>query len=174
VAWFGLATAPLLASRLGDAAPGDGLPRRLLRPLSGLLGALWLLFLGRGLASKDPPLAPETPVALVAAIAADAPGGRLFGPMEYGGYAAFALGEGWLHAGDIRAWVFDDDDWDLYLDVSRAADGWEDTLDANEVTHLMTWTPFHGDTLAPAAAASPRWALLAETKHGAAYRRVTE
>ena len=174
VAWFGLATAPLLASRLAEGLGEDeGLPRRLLGPVSALLAVLWLLFLGRGLAPQAPPLAPEPPVALVAAISAAAESGRLFGPMEYGGYAAFTLGEGWLHSGDIRAWVFDDDAWSLYLDVSRAHPGWEEALEAHGVTHLLTWRAFHGETLEPAADASPRWEKIAEAETGAAYRRAT-
>jgi hypothetical protein len=173
IAWFGLATAAPLAIRLSETmAPEHGVPRRLGRVVTGVLGMLWLLFLGRGLAPTDTPLHWDTPVDLVAAIGENAATGRIFNPPEYGGYLALELGPAFTTSGDIRAWVFDDEAWNLYLDVSNAVDGWEDTLDAHGVTHLLLWERYHGTTLLPEVEASARWRKIAEDDFGAAFARV--
>ena len=174
VAWFALASAAPLAARLGATMSAErGFPVRLMKPLYGLFAVMWALFIVKGLSPRDSgPDDRGTPVALVDALAADAKTGRLLGAPEYGGYVSYRLWPGWLHSGDIRVWVFDDPAWNLYLEASRAGPGWEALLEEHGVTHLLTWAPFHGETLQAAAAASPRWETLAETENGAAFRRV--
>jgi hypothetical protein len=173
VAWFGLATAVPLAVRLAAAmGPERGFPSRLMRPIYVLFAALWALLLGKGLAPPEGgSLDDDTPVALVDALEADTAEGRLLGPPEYGGYVATRLWPGWKHCGDIRTWIFDDEAWGIYVELSRAPEGWEDRLDELGVTHLLLWEAYHGQTLLPAARASERWELLAETEFGAAFRR---
>ncbi len=173
VAWFALASAPPLAVRLGRGRPAErGLPARLLRPIYGLAIAGWPALLIAGLRpDRAAPLHPETPVALVDALAAEGDSGRLFGPPEYGGYVSWRLYPGWLQSGDIRTWLFDDATWDRYLSISRADPGWEALLDEGGVTHILTLADFHGEGLQPAAAASERWELVAEDRRGALFRR---
>ena len=176
VAWFGLATAVPLAERLTWSIGSEGgLPRRFVRGLQGGLAALWLVLLGRGLAPLDEPLEDMTPTVLVDAIEAsleDAPTpARVFNPPEYGGYVDHRLYPRALTSGDIRTWIFDDEAWNLYLEVSGAPEGWSDLLDEAEVTHLLLWAPFHGEELEPAVEAHGGWIELARTDNGSAWRR---
>ena len=173
VAWFALASAAPLAARLSATMSAErGFPARLMRPLYGLFAAMWALFVVKGLSPREAgPDDGGTPAVLVDALAADADGGRLLGAPEYGGYVSYRLWPGWLHSGDIRVWVFDDAAWSIYLEASRAGPGWEALLEEHGVTHILTWAPFHGETLQAAADASPRWEKLAETENGAAFRR---
>jgi hypothetical protein len=179
VAWFGLATAIPLAECLSASMSREGgLPRRLLRPMQGVLITLWAVLLAKGLAPLDQPLHPDTPVALVDSIAADLadhPGqARVFTPPEYGGYVAHRLYPNALVSGDIRTWIFDDEAWNFYLEVSELRSGWQQQLADRHVTHLLLWRPFHGGRLDDAIAAGQGWILLERTEFGSAWRRDTE
>ncbi len=176
VAWFGLATAVPLAERLTWAIRAEGgMHRRVLRPFQAALVLLWTVLLVKGLAPLEEPLDPDTPVALVEAIAADlgdAPApARVFTPPEYGGYVSQRLYPQALTSGDIRTWIFDDQAWGFYLEVSNTAPGWQDQLDTRGVTHLLLWAPFHGELLDPAIQADGGWVELARTDNGSAWRR---
>ena len=175
VAWFGLATAiPLAAALTERLPPSAGLPHRILRPVNWILCTCWLVFLFKGLSGQDDLLHSDTPTSQLDALAADASTGRLFGPPEFGGYVAARLWPAWQHSGDIRTWVFPDDAWAVYVEVSRAPDGWSERLDRYGVSHLLLWQQHHGETLLPAARAATQWTLLFEDEWGAAFRRQNE
>ncbi len=176
VAWFGLATTLPLAMRLSASMSVEGgLPRRLVRPLQGALAALWAVLLARGLAPLDAPLEAMTPITLVDAIAEDLSDddaqARVFTPPEFGGYVAQRLYPRALVSGDIRTWIFDDEAWGFYLGVSATSPGWEEALKEEGVTHLLLWTPFHGQDLDPAVARDENWVELARSENGSAWRR---
>ncbi len=177
VAWFGLATTVPLAARLNRRmTPSEGIPRRVGLPMASVLAVLWVAMLARGLAPTDTPLHWDTPIPLVDALEQDCPPEssppcRVLVAPEYGGYVAFRLWPGAEISGDIRTWVFSDEAWQIYLDLSAAGEDWEDTADTHGITHILTWKAFHGNALDPAARDSDRWELTAESEHGALFRR---
>jgi hypothetical protein len=172
VAWFALATAPVLGTTIRSIIGAErGLPRRIVRPLTLGLGVTWVVLLGRGLSGTERQLDPETPVALVAAIAADASGGRVLNPPEWGGYLTFELGEAWLTSGDIRAWVFSDAAWAVWIDTATARPGWQARLDDAEVTHVLLTGVVPTSSLGPALDAHDGWVQLASDATGSVWRR---
>jgi len=182
VAWFGLATALPLARQLSTATEAPArLDRRHLL-LLGLAAAFWLAMLGEGV-PRQVELAPDTPVALAEALAAEAPSGRVFAPMEACGYLAWRFHEPsssadapmgrmpWPYFLDMRVWIYSDEVWDEFMSVSRAEPGWEQALAARQVSHLLLSHSFHGAGLLPAARSAPGWELVAEDAAGALFRR---
>ncbi len=167
VAWFGLATAPALALRLSEGmGPDRGLPG--LGKLAIPLGLAWLVFLAKLVQPLEQPLHQDTPEALVRPL--EQAHGNILNPPEYGGYLNW-VAPGLETSGDIRTWVFDDHAWDLYVLISRAPPDWEDQLRAQGVQHLLLLEAFHGETLLPAARASPCWRELASDERGASFSR---
>jgi hypothetical protein len=176
IAWFGLATAPLLAIWL-DRAPTvqKGWPRRGLQLLGG---ALALFFFGLALRLLPPErgLKAQTPIAAAQALresCGDCRGARILNPPEYGGYLNVAV-PGLLTSGDIRSWVFPDSAWQVYLEMSEAPPDWELRLANNQVDYVLLWRPTQGETLLPAMQASTYWEILAEDEFSALMRRTPD
>ncbi|MCP4808920.1 MAG: hypothetical protein GY913_00275 [Proteobacteria bacterium] len=166
IAWFGIAMAPALAMRLSSVmGPDRGNP--LARPLSWALGVAGLVFVGRLVQPLEQPLHSETPVDLVAALNGT---NKVFNPPEYGGYIAWEHPETKV-SGDIRTWLFEDAVWNEYVLVSRAPEDWEARM--AEVDGMLLLESFHGETLLPAALASPCWRLAAQSEYGATFVRTT-
>ncbi|MEC7240777.1 MAG: hypothetical protein VXW32_06030 [Myxococcota bacterium] len=173
IAWFGIAAAVPFAMQVHRLmAPSQGLPPRLYRGIASAVGLYWAVVLGSALGPKTSELDPDTPIAGIAAIQESAPGGRLFNPPEWGGYATMTLGEAWKTSGDIRVWVFDDPSWRTYPVLVQAPDGWEEALDERSVSHLLLRKEhFHALLIEPARR-SHKWTLLHEDEHSAAFQRV--
>ncbi len=170
VAWFMLATAPVAAVTAQDLwGREQGLNARLVKLANAVLAALWSMMLFRGLQAPDTPLHKETPVALVAALGADASRGRVLQPPEWGGLVVFELGEDFEIVSDIRGWIFDDDAWAVWFETASAVEGWEDTLDDAGVSHVLLT---EACPLEDALDAHPSWERLAEDETGALWRRV--
>lgn len=186
IAWFGLATAVPLAAAL--TAPEDrGRPAAPLssaqRLLLACLGAAWLALLSCGV-SRQVELAADTPVGLAERLAQEPPGGRVFAPMEAGGYLAWRFhspgSDAALPLGamehpyflDMRVWIWSDPVWDEFMAISSAAPGWQAKLDAWDVRYLLLSHDFHGPGLLAAARDSSAWELLDEDAAGALFRRV--
>jgi hypothetical protein len=186
IAWFGLATAMPLAllltpeHRRGEPSPSLS---------HGQRGALAVLVIGwLGLLSQGVPLrvelAPDTPVALAERLAQEPDGGRVFAPMEMGGYLAWRFHQpsadptqplgrmAHPYFLDMRVWIWRDEVWNEFESISAAEPGWQAKLDARQVRYLMLSHSFHGAGLLPAARSSERWELLAEDTSGALFRRV--
>jgi hypothetical protein len=186
IAWFGLATAMPLALLLTPQerrhTPCPPLPGRQ-RALLVALVLAWLALLGRGVPLRVE-LAPDTPVALAERLAEEPDGGRVFAPMEMGGYLAWRFhrpsADPQLPLGtmahpyhlDMRVWIWRDEVWRSFESISAAEPGWEEALTASGVRYLMLSHSYHGDGLLPAARASERWEILAEDGAGALFRRV--
>lgn len=173
IAWFGLATAPLLALRLSalPATPG-GLPRAWVRgALLGLL-LLWTALLREAWIRWTPQLTPDTPVAAVEAVRRDAPSGRVLVQPEYGGYVTWCLWPNFLISSDVRTWVFSDEAWGVYIALRDGPPDWEDRLDALGVTHLVLRPGMHGEALLRLAESAPGWRVLPSDGEAVALRRV--
>ena len=166
IAWFGLATAPALAQRLGEPM-GPDRGNRLLGPLGIVLGAAWLVFIARLVQPLPQPLHRDTPVELVAALS-ERGVQRLFNAPEYGGYLNWTMPSAKTSM-DIRTWIFDDPTFHAYILTSRAEQRWEEGL--AEVDGMLLLEAFHGQTLIPAATSSPCWELLLRDDRGAAFAR---
>ena len=176
IAWFGLATAPLLALWLSRAPPSqDGWPKRGLQILGGTL-ALFFLGLALRLLPPERGLKTQTPIAAAEALresCGNCTGARILNPPEYGGYLNVAV-PGLLTSGDIRSWVFPDSAWQVYLEMSEAPPDWEQRLTEHQVDYVLLWRPSQGETLLPAMQASTTWELLAEDEMSALMRRRPE
>ena len=172
IAWFGIAAAVPLAMQADKLmAPSPGVPRRLYRRATGLIAVYWAAVLLNALGPRESELAEETPVDGIAAIKQSAPGGRLFNPPEWGGYATMELGDSWKTSGDIRVWVFDDPAWRVYPVLVQAPEGWEDEMDKRSVSHLLLRKDhFHALLIAPAKR-STKWTLLHEDETSASFQR---
>ncbi len=172
VAWFMLATAPIVAVTFQDAwGREQGLSARLVKLANGVLIALWGLMLFRGLQAPDTPLHQETPVALVAAMGADADGGTVLQPPEWGGLVIYELGESWSIVSDIRGWIFTDEAWQVWFDLASTEPGWEERLDAEGVTHVLLTEP---TPLTDALDAHAGWERLADDETGILWRRKSQ
>ena len=173
IAWFGIAAAVPLAMQADRLmTPSSGISRTLYRRAAGAITIYWTAVLVSALAPKESELETETPIEGVAAIQASSPGGRLFNPPEWGGYATMELGKTWKTSGDIRVWVFDDASWQVYPVLVQAPDGWEDALDERNVSHLLLKKEhFHALLIEPARQ-SEKWELLHEDDHSASFQRV--
>ena len=186
IAWFGLATAVpmamMLTSQASRGAPTTPLSSRQ-RMVLAVLGAAWLALLCQGIPAEVV-LAPDTPVALTERLEQEPTGGRVFAPMEMGGYLAERFHRPSEGADqplgvmerpyylDMRVWIWSDETWAEFMAISAAEPGWDQRLEAWDVSHLMLSHSFHGAGLLPAARLSPRWQLLLEDSTGALFRRV--
>ncbi len=186
IAWFGLATALPLAVMVTAPGrrhqPAPALPRPQ-RAVLAVLGLAWVALLAQGV-PRQVELAADTPVALAERLAEEPTGGRVFAPMEAGGYLAWRFhspsADPSLPLGvmehptflDMRVWIWPDPIWEEFLAISAAEPGWQERLDAWEVRYLLLSHSFHGAGLLPAVGHSPRWEPLAEDSAGALYRRV--
>jgi hypothetical protein len=112
----------------------------------------------------------NAPIALTQWAAANGIEGRLFNPMEWGGWLAWRLAPRATTFVDIRVWIYPDEVWTDFRDVSNAAPGWEDTLDRHKIDYAMLDRRFDEDLLAPMEA-SPRWEKVYEDAQGVVYRR---
>ena len=164
VAWFGLATAPFVASAL-PFSHDRGLSSRLVRPIEGVVTVMWVVFLVRGLEPRERILSWDTPVELLAALPTE---GRIFNPPELGGAIVWRQPDLQI-SHDVRTWVYDDDAWWMYIELSRAPEDWNERLIG--VDHLLLVEDFHGQTLLPEALAHPDWAVVRQTDQGALLRR---
>jgi hypothetical protein len=164
IAWFGLAAAPFIAAAL-PLSTDRGLPKRIVRPVEALVTVMWALFLVKGLEPRERILAWDEPVELLDALPTE---GRIFNPPELGGAIVWRQPAVEI-SHDVRTWIYDDPSWWLYVELSRAPVDWEQQL--NEVDHLLLTEDFHGQTLLPAALASPDWELVVQTEQGALLSR---
>lgn len=180
IAWFGLASAPLLAHWLshqwavecGPTDRAEGWPRRWVQG-SGVLLSLFFLALGARLLPQDRGLKDPTPMAAIEALkqsCGDCTGERILNPPEYGGYLNVEV-PGLQTSGDIRSWVFPDPAWQVYLDLCEAPADWAERLQAQKVDYMLLWRPTQGLTLIPAVLDSPEWELLAEDEMSLLVRR---
>ena len=176
IAWFGLATAPLLALWLTQAWSAQeaaaGWPRRRVQ-LSGGVLALFFVALGARLLPPDRGLKDPTPTAAIDALrlsCGDCDGQRILNPPEYGGYLNVEV-PGLQTSGDIRSWVFSDPAWQVYLDLCEAPADWEQRLREDRVDYLLLWRPTQAQSLIPAVLASPEWELLAQDEMSLLVRR---
>ncbi len=164
VAWFGLATAPFLAAAL-PLSRDRGLPRRVVRTAELTLLILWGVFLVRGLQARERKLSWDTPVELLEALPEE---GRIFNPPELGGAIVFLQPQLQI-SHDVRTWIYPDEPWWFYVELSRAPPDWEAQLAERAVDHLLLTEDFHGATLLPAALASSEWELVLQTDQGALF-----
>jgi hypothetical protein len=175
IAWFGLASAPLLAlwlSQQWTAEGQEGWPRRWVQIL-GVTLALFFLALGARLLPPDRGLKDPTPIAAVEALkqsCGECTGERILNPPEYGGYLNVEV-PGLQTSGDIRSWVFPDPAWQIYLDLCEAPADWEERLREQQVDYMLLWRPTQAQSLIPAVLASPDWELLAEDEMSLLVRR---
>ena len=72
---------------------------------------------------------------------------------------------------DARIWIFPDDVWNEYLQISGAQEGWEDALDRREIRWAVLERRFHWFQLVPAMNASSRWEKVYEDETGLIFRR---
>lgn len=186
VVWTGMvlpiALARLLAPAASDATATPPAPERRLHPaIAVVFFAFWgSILVGmspwvkvRGLtgdAEAVARFAPDTPVALTAWAAENGVQGPLFNSMEWGGYLVWRL-PGATAFVDARIWIFPDDVWAEYLQISGARDDWEDALDRREIRWAVLERRFHWYELAPAMSASPRWEKVYEDETGLIFRR---
>jgi hypothetical protein len=186
IAWFGLATAVPLARALSlpsreesaarPAIAGPLASRRVRGLVSVALGAAWLGMLLHG-TKLAMPLADDTPVAAVDALARASTGARVFSAFEHAGYLAERLGapgcagDGTSTATecscfpyflDMRVWIYDDATWSRFLRIARAEPGWQDALDQDRVDFLLLSRRHQGSALLEAAGASEAWRVLSD------------
>ena len=69
----------------------------------------------------------------------------------------------------MRTWIYPDEPWWFYVELSRAPPDWEAQLAERAVDHLLLTEDFHGATLLPAALASSEWELVLQTDQGALF-----
>ena len=100
--------------------------------------------------------------------AAHGAGGRLFNPMEWGGWLEWRLDAKAFV--DVRVWIYPDPVWSDFRSASAATPGWEETLDRYAVETAFLDRRFDRALLA-AMAKSERWEKLYEDADGAIYRR---
>ncbi|HVO30625.1 MAG TPA: hypothetical protein VMV18_07810, partial [bacterium] len=110
-----------------------------------------------------------TPVPLAGWCAEHGVSGNVFNPMEWGSLLAWRVPEAKLFV-DIRIWIFPDDVWNEYIDVSHATPGWEDALDRRHCGWAILDRRFH-DALIPAMEKSARWEKVYEDGKGVVFRR---
>src|SRR5439155_11251772 len=110
----------------------------------------------------------DTPVSLTAWVA-DQVDGKVFNPMEWGSLLAWRAPKAKLFI-DVRIWVFPKDVWEDYREISGAARGWEDRLDARGVQWAILDRRFHA-ALIPYISDSPRWEKVYEDELGLIFRR---
>lgn len=171
VAWFGLATAPLLAQRLAWRMPAPRpLSPRTVQVAWGGAVLFWAALLGKGL--REPAqLKPDCPVAAVDALedALDGASVRMLNTPETGGYLVFRM-PGVQVSGDVRTWIYDDDAWAVYLDLVRAPPDWAAQLDAAHVDAMLL-EQGRDQALIDAGTASPAWRLVYADTVAAAFVR---
>ena len=176
IAWFGLASAPLLALWLSERwqaqEAGAGWPRRRIQVFGWALSLFFLVLAVRLLPPerglKDP--TPTTAIRALKQSCGSCVGQRILNPPEYGGYLNLEV-PGIQTSGDIRSWVFPDPAWQVYLDLCQAPPDWSQRLQAQQVDYVLLWRPTQGQTLIPAVLASPDWDLLAEDEMSLLVRR---
>lgn len=187
VVWTGMVLpigfARILARAPGPADPAAAQPdpeRRL--PLA--VGVVFFAFWGAILIGMSPwvkvratgdaeitaRFTKDTPVALTAWAAENGVRGPLFNSMEWGGFLVWRIPETTAFV-DARIWIFPDDIWNEYLQISGAQGDWEDALDRREILWAVLERRFHGFELAPAMSASSRWEKVYEDETGLIFRR---
>jgi len=83
-------------------------------------------------------------------------GGRIFNPMEWGGYLSWHLDPQAKVFIDGRIDFFPDDVWEDYVCVGTAAPAWEKTLDSYQIG-MVVWNRQFSDRLPAALRQSPHW-----------------
>lgn len=183
VVWTGMVL-PIAFARLLAPAPAatPAEPERRLHPiLAFVFFGFWLSILVgmspwvkvRGV-SGDAEVAArftsDTPVKLTAWAEENGVQGKLFNSMEWGGWLVWRL-PGTSAFVDARIWIFPDDVWSEYLQISGARDDWEDALDRRNIRWAILERRFHWHELAPAMEASARWEKVYEDDDGLVFRR---
>jgi len=183
VVWTGMVL-PIAFARLLSPTPAlaQAPPERRLNPVFAIVFfGFWISILVgmspwvkvRGV-SGDAEVAarftPDTPVALTAWAEANGVKGPLFNSMEWGGWLVWRLPATTAFV-DARIWIFPDDVWNEYLQISGARGDWEDALDRRQIEWAILERRFHWHELAPAMKASGRWELLYEDEDGLVFRR---
>ena len=179
---FPIAFARLLAPTPAELAATRSSAERRLHPiLAFVFFALWMSMLVgmspwvkfRGLSGDEEVKArftKDTPVTLTAWAAENGVSGKLFNSMEWGGYLVWRLPDATAFV-DARIWIFPDDVWAEYLQISGARGDWEDALDRRNIRWAVLERRFHEDDLVPAMEASARWEGVYEDEFGLVFRR---
>ena len=149
VAWWPLATVAAIAGILVTGPAGERLPAegtRLMRRLNVVVAGA-IVVIGVALLPLWRPLEPglETPAGVVgnappgitgALREIAQPGDRLFAPQPWGSWFEWALPELPV-AIDSRIELFPPETWDAYTKVVAGVDGWQDQLEAWDVTVVV-------------------------------------
>lgn len=180
VLWTGMVWPIALARLLTADGTAAASPRRVPAWLAAALALFW----GAGIVGEAPMLRVRglsgddelaarfddwTPVRLAAWCGDHGVSGNVFNPMEWGSLLAWRDPAAKLFV-DIRIWIFPDDVWAEYLDVSHAKPGWEETLDRRHCAWAILDRRFHA-ALIPAMEKSDRWEKVYEDADGLVFRR---
>lgn len=183
ILWWGLAAAPIFAGHLGtywgdaQASSTPTLHRRLFQGSIVFWGALLILanpwverrdkdrVEAEGFSSLSQEDTPAQAIEKMKSL----PSSRVFNKMMWGGYITWRLGPAHSPFVDSRIWVYGDDTWGDYVELSDAPPGWQERLRAYQIDTLLL-EPRSQGPLIEAARAAPEWALLFEANNQALFR----
>jgi hypothetical protein len=115
-------------------------------------------------------LEPSNPIGAAQYLRSQAPG-RIFAPMQWGGYLAWELGRNYPVFVDGRIELYPVAAWSDYFKIAQGADEWASVVDAYGMNYLVV-DPHTMDGLVRAVRSAPAWREMHHDEVGIVYARV--